>query len=274
MTKGPIKGYQFVPTDDESVTLFSEAFNEACHSTHGAREETREIYLAGCELRELRREAGANPLKILEIGFGAGIGVIETLKYSREHNLGPVHMITTEIDPELVDYLLSSSDFAEFSTPVKTALDPAAQLFRVDTQTQNFQLTILVGDARLALSEVAAINELAPVEAIYQDAFSPKRNPALWSVEWFALLGQYWAHSQTRLSTYSASNSIRKALKHSGWGVRVAKGFGPKRQSTRARWQGQTDEELLSILERSGAHALIDQELGQRLTQLKEHCLK
>lgn len=273
-SKAPLEGYQFVATDDESVTLFSEAFNEACHSTHGARKETREIYLEGCELTKLAQECPNTPLRILEIGFGAGIGVIETLKYAREKDLGPLHMITTEIDPKLVDYLLSTSEFAGFSSPEKTLHSKRENLAQVETSLGDFKLTILIGDARYTLSQYSVIERLAPVHAIYQDAFSPKRNPALWSTEWFKLLGEFWATPQTRLSTYSASNSIRKALRDSGWGVQVAKGFGPKRQSTRARWASEIDQALLSTLERSGAQALCDEDLRQRLTELKDHCLK
>lgn len=268
-TEGPIKGHLFVPTDDGSVTLYSEAFNEACHSTYGAKEETKEIYLEGCDLVGQRARNPEATLRILEIGFGAGIGVIETLKYSREKSLGKVHMITTEIDASLVDYLLQSEAFSEFA-PAQTAdLDPSGKLKRVDTSTADFRLTILVGDAREALSIPALFKEFSPVHAIYQDAFSPKRNPALWSKEWFCLLGEFWSDKETLMSTYSASNSIRKAMAFGGWGVSVAKGFGPKRQSTRAKWCGEISDEMKLTLERSGAIALEDENLRKTLTALK-----
>ncbi len=272
MTKPPLKGYQFVPTEDQSVTLFSEAFNEACHSTHGAREETRQIYLEGCDLKGLKKEIKDSPLRILEIGFGAGIGVIETFKYAKTQELGPVEMITTEIDPDLVDYLLATNEFSSFKVEHNTPLP--SDLRKVVASCEDFKLTILIGDARHTLSSIGLYRELGPVHAIYQDAFSPKRNPALWSIQWFELLRDYWSTNLTKLSTYSASNSVRKAMRAAGWNVEIAPGFGPKRQSTRATISGSLDPELALTLERSGAQALIDEELRQSLTRLKGDCTK
>ena len=54
--KGSLGNYHLVETEDQSQTLYSEAFGEACHSTHGARAETREIYLEGCHLWRAQKQ--------------------------------------------------------------------------------------------------------------------------------------------------------------------------------------------------------------------------
>ncbi|ATH07908.1 hypothetical protein BIY24_08080 [Halobacteriovorax marinus] len=74
----------------------------------------------------------------------------------------------------------------------------------------------------------------APLMAIYQDAFSPKKNPSLWTKEWFTELKE---HSDERciLSTYSAAMGVRKALMEANWNVFRREGYGEKRSTTIAR---------------------------------------
>jgi tRNA U34 5-methylaminomethyl-2-thiouridine-forming methyltransferase MnmC len=73
----PPEGHRFVETEDGSWTLFSEAFQEACHSTTGARAETLLHYIQGCRI--LEKAKIHSPLVVLEIGFGLGIGLLTTL---------------------------------------------------------------------------------------------------------------------------------------------------------------------------------------------------
>jgi tRNA U34 5-methylaminomethyl-2-thiouridine-forming methyltransferase MnmC len=135
-------------------------------------------------------------------------------------------------------------------------------------KSENFELIVIQGDARI---EVANFLEKNPVEvhAIYQDAFSPRRNPALWTKEWFTLLKKY-AHPEVILSTYSASTSIRKSLYETGWGVYAGEKFGPKRTSTRAALNRKTDAEILLQMERSPASALTDLQISSFHSKIKE----
>jgi tRNA U34 5-methylaminomethyl-2-thiouridine-forming methyltransferase MnmC len=93
--------------------------------------------------------------------------------------------------------------------------------------------------------------------AIYQDAFSPKKNPTLWTKEWFSFLRSI-STEDVILSTYSASTSIRKSLHEAGWKIQQGEKFGRKRTSTRATLNGETSAEILLQLERSSVDALTD----------------
>lgn len=266
--QGSLGLYHFVETEDSTLTLYSEAFSEACHSTHGAKAETKQIYLEGCKLKEKCALLGPdNTLKILEIGFGTGLGILETKNYLKELDHRKATFVTTEIDQNLVDHIMKTDSFKNFGPIQKEVIGTTDnQIWK--TKSELFELIILIGDARLTLSHPQIIGTLSGVEAIFQDAFSPKRNPLLWSVEWFSLLKNHWAHSHCTLSTYSASNSIRKALKQAGWAVEIAPGFGPKRQSTRATPGGEISTELALTLERSGADMVSDSELAGILRSL------
>lgn len=226
-----LKNYQVVETEDGSTTLFSNHYNEACHSLSGARQETQLHYIKACQVLEKVHEK--NPLSILEIGFGTGIGLEETLKALKDSST-PVFFYSTEIDPELIQYYCD-----------QRKIEPDIQNKKWSWRQNQFQVIVFEGDARKTLGG----SDLS-VDCIYQDAFSPKRNPELWTVEWFKLLKNL-SHKKVILSTYSASSSIRKSMLEAGWKISKGQPFGPKRSATIAKLEGESDPEILDHLNRS-----------------------
>lgn len=241
----PPKGHSLVLTEDGSHTFFSEAFQEACHSTAGAKEETLLHYIHGCEIPMKAGEF--SPLTIFEVGFGLGIGFLTTLEFLTSGK--NCHFISMELDRELLEWFKSTHP--EFNLRWEGNL--------LLGEIENFKLTVIQGDGRI---EVPRFFEHSPqtIHAIYQDAFSPKKNPALWTKEWFELLKKH-SHPDVILSTYSASNSIRKSLHETGWGVQKGEKFGPKRTSTRAVLNKPTDPEILEVMGHSPVHAITDKDL-------------
>lgn len=239
-------GHSLVETEDGSFTLFSEAFGEACHSTSGAKSETVLHYINGCKISE--RVELHDPFTILEVGFGLGIGFLTTYEMLPKNKKWK--FISLELDRDLLNWFMENYREHEFLK--KLTWDKNI----LKAHNDSIELTIIQGDARVSLPEYLSEN---PVRwhAVYQDAFSPKRNPALWTKEWFALLKDY-SHEDVILSTYSASTSIRKSLHETGWKVLKGEKFGPKRTSTRATLCGETDPEILLQMERSPVSALTD----------------
>lgn len=248
--KLPSSHYKWVATEDGSNTLHSELFGEACHSTTGARAETLLHYIQGCQLIE--RHSQYPKLEILEVGFGLGIGFLTTLETLGSRS--PWHFVSMEIDPDLVRWFLNEYAHLEI---IKNATWMHEKL--VTAKFENIELTIVVGDARVEMP-LFLENENFHFHAIFQDAFSPKRNPMLWTVEWFNLLREH-SHPECILSTYSASSSIRKSLLSSGWLVSKGHKFGPKRSSTRATLKGVSDEEILKHLALSPVVAIRDEDV-------------
>lgn len=228
-----LSNYELIQTEDGSSTLFSKAYGEACHSTSGAAAETRLHYIDGCKILE------KDTLNILEIGFGTGLGFLETLKAVNQK----FHFKFTsfEIDEDLVEYFFSKN---------KLKFEKIDSCFIA--KNDNYELRILVGDARDQIKNLSL-----GYNAIYQDAFSPKRNSILWTKEWFEDLAKL-ATTDCIMSTYSASSSIRKSMIKAGWRIYPGDKFGPKRSSTRARLTGESDAEILAHLERSPVPMITD----------------
>jgi tRNA U34 5-methylaminomethyl-2-thiouridine-forming methyltransferase MnmC len=234
--------HSFIETEDGSLTLFSEKFQEACHSTSGAKAETILHYINGCKIIERIEDLGK--INILEVGFGLGVGFLTTLEKLPVKTF--MHFVSLELDRDLLEWF--RAEHPEFNLKWQNNC--------LCGSGDNYQLEIIAGDARVALP-LFMKDKTMQFHAIYQDAFSPKKNPALWTKEWFSLLKSI-SHEEVILSTYSASTSIRKSLHETGWKIQSGEKFGPKRTSTRASLQGTTSAEILLQLERSPVAALSD----------------
>jgi tRNA U34 5-methylaminomethyl-2-thiouridine-forming methyltransferase MnmC len=252
--------HRWVETDDGSFTLFSEMFQEACHSTSGATQETLLHYIQGCKIKDKILEQ--NSLAILEVGFGLGVGFLTTFNFLIEFNK-PWSFLSLELDEKLLEWFRLQNLTHPFLKDLQWIEERGSK--RLEVKTSSIQLVILCGDARQTLPLYLSHHALI-WNAIYQDAFSPKKNPALWTVEWFELLRQN-SHPEVLLSTYSSSSSIRKSLIEAGWKLHPGEKFGPKRSSTRASLQGESAQEILLQLERSPVLALKDDNLLHMLTK-------
>jgi len=246
--KGPLKipdGHELIKTEDGSFTLFSQSFQEACHSLTGAREETILHYVKGCKIVE--RCQNFSTFQILEVGFGVGMGLLTTMEMMPPDKMW--HFVSLEWDKRLLEW------FRECHQELKLHWEGHV----LTTQMKNFKITIIHGDGRIELPKYLEKNPIQ-FHAIYQDAFSPKKNPSLWTKEWFMLLKNA-SHEEVILSTYSASTSIRKGLYETGWGVQKGEEFGKKRTSTRAVLNSPTDKEIEFFLMRSPVKAFMDEDL-------------
>ncbi len=248
--------HQWLETADGSFTLFSEAFQEGCHSSSGAREETLLHYVQGCQVE--KKILTDTPLSILEVGFGLGIGFLTTFDVLNKMDK-PWSFLSLEIDQELLEWFRLENLHHPFLKDLKWISN------RLECHNEKIHLTILCGDARKTLPDFV-LEKKCTWNAVYQDAFSPKKNPILWTQEWFAFLKSH-AENDVCLSTYSASSSIRKSLLESGWVLHKGEKFGPKRTSTRATLTGVSDPDILLHLERSPTPALRDDNFPSLLSK-------
>lgn len=206
---------------DDGPSLYSENYAEAFHNSAGAKGETLHNFIEGCEIGIKARKGSIN---ILEIGLGTGLGYALTCQELLGYQ-GKFTFITCEKDPALVEWAKQQnipSCFPNFSDFKRVGSILKASKNR-------YTLIVLLGDATSTLSEA----KLPPIDAIYHDPFSPKKNPELWSKEFFLVLKKL-SSSKGILSTYSAASSIRTSLKQAGFRVERRAGFAFKRESTRA----------------------------------------
>ena len=234
--KGDLGLYRPLTTADGSLTFYSEHFREAFHSLDGAKGETLYNFIEGCEIVP---RAGQYPLSILEVGLGMGRGYPATLQALGAGFQGELTFVSVEIDNALIDWCRKNTSLAErlrVSFPDYRDLKKLSQgtFYWWETTRNRVKLIVLPGNAVDTLSEANRLNLFPPFNAIYQDAFSPGKNPELWTSKWFDLL-KTLSSPEVILSTYSASLSVRKELVRAGFEAEKRKGFGRKKASYRAR---------------------------------------
>lgn len=246
---GKLGKYKIIETEDQTKTLWSEFFDENCHNLVGAYDETVYNYINGCHVHEQFK--ASQSVHVLDVGFGLGIGLKALINEMMLHKetMNHEHSYTSiELDEDLFIWSVKDT-FPELTFTKKNNT--------YECKLPHLLITIYIGDGRVTLLEAFNQGQLPKFTAIFQDAFSPRRNRALWTVEWFDNLKMF-SDSSVYMSTYSSSISVRKSLVVSGWKLENQKGFGAKRTMTKARLIGVTDENIAAELSRSPALELRD----------------
>jgi len=197
---------RLVETSDGSSTLYSEGFGEAYHSPKdGALHETLEKHVESA----LRFVGERETLTILDICFGLGYNTLATLYSIQKSRLSTkIHIVAPELDRALVQSL------AHFDYPPEFAvLEPVVEALSRDFyyEDDQFRIEIPIGDAREILPRLQE-----KFDIVYQDAFSPKHNPLLWTREYFAQI-RALMYDDGILTTYSVAAAVRMGLYENGF---------------------------------------------------------
>ncbi len=257
--QGDLGEYRVVKTDDGSQTLHSTHFDEACHSTHGAYAETVYNYIEGCEIAHQLQEK--DELWILDVGFGAGLGaraLIDLLEQLPSNPKRKIHYLSVELDQELTIWALEHGLPQPLPYSLMAITEEVASLSFNHGQLLG---QVLIGDARQTIPAFKQAFPKVSLNAIFQDAFSPKKNPSLWTQEWFELLKSFSA-PDALMTTYSASIGVRKAMFQAGWPVFNFPGFGQKRQATKCVRGLEMNPEMTKKLTTGNSIALKDCLIG------------
>ncbi len=193
-------------SEDGTNTLFSEEFAESYHSTKdGALHESLEKHVKPA----LSLKKNATKLTILDICFGLGYNSFATLLYIKKNSLKTkVHILSPEFDEELIHSLKDFDYPKEFNELKDIIYEVSQNLFYEDEQ---FKIEILLGDARESVPKIED-----KIDIVYQDAFSPTKNPLLWTKEFFMDIVSI-SNIDVILTTYSTSASTRLGLYESGF---------------------------------------------------------
>ena len=207
--------FPIVPTSDGSKTLYSERFGEHYHSTFGAAGESNHVFIEAGYLA-----ASADPVSVLEAGFGTGLNAWLTLQQA-----GKQHRQTYYEAIEL--YPVDQCTADEISD------DDVFRSLHVAPWEEPVQITpyFVLHKRRSDLLQTAFTRNF---DVVYFDAFSPAVQPEMWSCDIFACL--YAAMNlEAVLTTYCAKGEVRRTLKSVGFTVERLAGAAGKREMLRGR---------------------------------------
>lgn len=201
------------------------------HPGVGPLVEAEQLYVRQSRLRErlVAGEGGeVNRLVLFDVGLGAGSNALAARSASEElpEAAARLELISFERDLGAFELALTAGDaFGWRGEPA----DAARGLLADDThETARTHWRLVRGDLLEALAR-----QTVRADIVYWDPFSPRANPALWTVAAFSLARRL-ATARCALYTYSASTATRVALLLAGWAVGVGDAIGDKAQTTAA----------------------------------------
>ena len=191
---------KLVKTKDNSYTIYSEEYSETYHSVSGALEESFKKFIEPCDVKE--------GMCILDIGFGLGYNVGAAIFKAKK-----IKIISLEKDAGLLKEIQN----IEVPYWFKNAYDivrKTAEDFKY--KDKNIDIRILLGNA---LETIKIIPEGEIFDAVFLDPFSPKKNPELWTEEFFR---EIYLRMKTGavLATYSCAGIVRRNFKKIGFEVK------------------------------------------------------
>ena len=246
--------YQLVQLAGGARTLFSASYGEKMHPGLGPQAEAELLYVRQLKIRE-RLEAQRDEFVIWDVGLGAAANAIVALRATREI-AGELRIVSFDNASEPLEFALKNSGALNYVAGYENQLE---ELLKAGTAScavrtpprgvptpndhvefQNGKLKLTwefhLGDfpALLANLKLKTQNSKFPSpHAIFYDAFSPAKNPAMWTLPVFEnLFRSLDPVRPCALTTYSRSTLIRATLLLAGFFVGVGHATGMKEETT------------------------------------------
>jgi tRNA U34 5-methylaminomethyl-2-thiouridine-forming methyltransferase MnmC len=213
-------------TGDGSKTLFIPDWNENYHSSHGAVQEAKHVFLKyGLEEIVDKKE-----INVFEVGFGTGLNAILTYEYAVENQLK-------------INY--DSIEAFPITTQEVESLDYVSLFDNQVTQGIYLQMHFCAWDEQIQVSENFTLSKIHnkleqhilpqnQYDIIFFDAFGPRVQEGMWSKIHFENLYQS-LKSGGIFVTYCAKGQVKRDLKSVGFEVETLPGPPGKREMTRGK---------------------------------------
>jgi len=217
---------ELVTTADGSKTIYNSEVGENYHSTHGALQESRHVFL-NSGLKYFLELNTTSEISVLEVGFGTGLNFLLSADYCTENQIQldyagiEAYPLTEEMISQTgYDQYLSPSIWSNFLNHYPNALSGTAQI------TPYSQLQI-------AHCELLNFNSNQQYDVIYFDAFASTRQPEMWNEEAITHTVRFLKPSGVFV-TYAITGNLKRMLKSLGLKVEKAPGAPGKREMLRA----------------------------------------
>ena len=195
-------------TKDNSYTFFNEEYNEAYHSLTGALEEAQKKYIEPLEVQDGD--------VILDICFGLGYNTFAAIQNAKN-----LKIIALEKDEQILQELQHLDIGGKYAIMKKLAKEKYYK-------DENYDITIIMGAAEQTLKKINT-----KFDKVFLDPFSPKKNPELWTKEFFQEIYRVMKPG-AKLATYSCARIVRDNLKAVGFFVKDGPKVGRRGPSTNA----------------------------------------
>lgn len=212
-------------TDDGSQTISVAEMNITYHSTFGAIQESKHVFInAGLQpLLNLKEE-----LNVFEMGFGTGLNALLTLQQAINNNQ-KINYSAIELYP-LEKEIYQALNYTSFIND-SSLQSPFLQLHSCNWEEAiNIHPSFTFHKSNTSLIDFTTDKTF---DVIYFDAFDPSVQPDLWSALIFLKLFSLLSINGV-LTTYSSKGDVRRAMLSAGFTVEKLQGPPGKREILRA----------------------------------------
>lgn len=209
-------------TSDGTSTLYSEKYRAHYHSIHGSYTEAKHIFIsAGLA------QSQAQPIKVLEVGFGTGLNAALTAYWALE-NSKPVIYQTLELHP------LSSENLTLLN--YTQTLQPETATLWKNICAAQWEKEVLINPYFTIHKVATDFVQWIPKDSfdvVYFDAFSPTDQPEMWEENQLKKIYDAM-NEQGILVTYSIKGTVKRALQNIGFSTERLDGPPGKKHFLRA----------------------------------------
>ncbi|MFI0426214.1 MAG: tRNA (5-methylaminomethyl-2-thiouridine)(34)-methyltransferase MnmD [Flavobacterium sp.] len=214
---------EIIITDDGSTTIRIPEWDENYHSTHGAIQEAKHVFIKnGLDLFH-----NQDSISILEIGFGTGLNAfitfLETLNKEKVNYVG-VEAYPISADEVLQMNYVSELQAVDFKSIFETMHSCSWEI--VNQLKTNFYLT----KRKQFFQDIEDKNSY---DLVYFDAFGFPLQPELWSETIFKKMYDALLPNGV-LVTYACRTPIKNAMLAAGFSIEKLPGAPGKREMLRA----------------------------------------
>lgn len=224
--------YELVRLADGVHSIRSKAEGETFHPVVGPVEEARELYVEQLRLPE-RIAHAKREFVIWDVGLGAAANVLTLLQASAA-SAATIRILSFDYTLAPLEFAVKHAHELEYPLPFTTEL---TDLLR-DKQTR-FERDGLKVDWEVHLADFPTLvasqdSEKWPkADAILFDAFSPAKNPAMWTLPLFRRVFELLDPQRPcAMPTYSRSTMLRVTLLLAGFFVGAGRAIAEKEETT------------------------------------------
>jgi tRNA U34 5-methylaminomethyl-2-thiouridine-forming methyltransferase MnmC len=228
----PDSGYRIVKLASGAHSIHSLAHHETFHPVVGPTAEAETLYVRQLGLVErLRRHVGE--FVIWDVGLGAAANPITVLRAARDIPAS-CRILSFDHTLEPLRFALNHTDHLPYLSGWETILGSLLIEHHAAFQQGALEVSwdVCLADFPELLAGPAARTFSKPHTILF-DAFSPAKNPAMWTLPVFAgLFGLLDPARPCAMPTYSRSTMLRVTLLLAGFFVGVGHATGQKEETT------------------------------------------
>ncbi|NVK52389.1 MAG: tRNA (5-methylaminomethyl-2-thiouridine)(34)-methyltransferase MnmD [Flavobacteriaceae bacterium] len=211
-------------TADGSTTIHLPDWGESYHSTHGAIQEAKHVFIK----HGFNNQPKEN-VAILEIGFGTGLNCFITYLENLKKN-STINYVGVEAYPVTKIELQNLNYVSELQAEQERIVFEKIHAINWEEEHKIAANFSLIKRQQFFKD----INDKNTFDIIYFDAFGPRHQPKLWTASVFEKMFEALKPDGI-LVTYSAKGAVRRTMQEVGFMVERLPGPPGKREMLRAK---------------------------------------